>query len=865
MDNILIKEYAKIKRQELNSSPYSCLDSEKIDINPHQIEAFVFALEAIKLGGAILADEVGLGKTIEAGLVIKYLLKNHYHKILLIMPSNLRKQWQMELEEKFNIHSMIVDSQDLDAYYDYVHEETSVVITSYNFAAKQSEILTKSSWDFMVFDEAHRLRNIHRNASKIARRIYELTKGVPKILLTATPMQNTLLDIFGLVQFIDEKIFLDKRLFRQKFIKNQEYAELKFQLAPVIQRTFRSEVSDYLKFKKRIGITVDFHLSPKEAALYVAVNEYLKKEIVYALPFSNRNLVTVVIRKLLASSSRAVSSTFEVLKSRLITLKKSSRVESVDKGLDYFFGFLDDDIELEEEKINPAAELYDRDGVNTFIQQEIDQLEDIIALSNSIKTNAKLEALKKALDTAFAKQEEMNIDKKVVIFIESVRTQEYLFEELSECGYENKILMFNGSVNDGRTREIYNAWRAINYGRQMGSRSVEVKNAIVEAFRDEYQILLITDSGSEGLNLQFCNTVINYDLPWNPQRIEQRIGRCHRYGQRNDVVVINLLNTENLADKRVYEILYQKFELFEGVFGASDKAIGLLESGDNFEKRVLQIYQQCSRATEFNDEFKGLEKELDRKRNKKFQQLKYLMLKIDEDKHRSILKQRLNAIKQYFQDVTYWNKVEKGCLNRFPIAFRLKNIPEPLTGKHGFLFIGGFYDSQKLLSPILCVYDDNEREVIYSEKQLLDVIGNIQDSDLSEITIEDLNIIGYGETLMEKMLDIHKKNKKSMIERNNIKLDNWFALRYEEYNLRIKKAEAEIENLYNDYAQESNFRRKIDVKKKIESQEQMRADMVQGYPEYTTTVEKEANELKKDFTKQLIGDPILITKVIVKF
>ena len=107
----------------------------------------------------------------------------------------------------------------------------------------------------------------------------------------------------------------------------------------------------------------------------------------------------------------------------------------------------------------------------------------------------------------------------------------------------------------------------------MGSRNVELKNTIVEAFRDEYKILLVTDSGSEGLNLQFCNTIINYDLPWNPQKIEQRIGRCHRYGQKNDVVVINLLNTQNVADKRVYEILSEKFELFQGVFGASDKAI----------------------------------------------------------------------------------------------------------------------------------------------------------------------------------------------------------------------------------------------------------------------------------------------------
>ena len=155
-----------------------------------------------------------------------------------------------------------------------------------------------------------------------------------------------------------------------------------------------------------------------------------------------------------------------------------------------------------------------------------------------------------------------------------------------------------------------------------------------KAFRDEYKILLVTDSGSEGLNLQFCNTVINYDLPWNPQKIEQRIGRCHRYGQKNDVVVINLLNTQNIADKRVYEILSEKFELFQGVFGASDKAIGLLENGVDFERRVTQIYQECKTVSEFTKELKVLEREIDKKKNKKMNELKNLFIYKTENQHK---------------------------------------------------------------------------------------------------------------------------------------------------------------------------------------------------------------------------------------
>ena len=154
---------------------------------------------------------------------------------------------------------------------------------------------------------------------------------------------------------------------------------------------------------------------------------------------------------------------------------------------------------------------------------------------------------------------------------------------------EDDILLFNGDFNDAMTKEIYRAWQVKNFGKTNYGRSVEYKHAIVDYFKEHSKIFIVTDAGSEGLNLQFCNTVINYDLPWNPQKIEQRIGRCHRYGQKDDVVAINLLNTGNEADRRVYEILSEKFELFDGVFGASDIALGALESGTSFEKQFLKF------------------------------------------------------------------------------------------------------------------------------------------------------------------------------------------------------------------------------------------------------------------------------------
>lgn len=207
---IVENTYAELKQQELKNNPYSCLHMADIDINPHQIEAFTFALSSLELGGAILADEVGLGKTIEAGLVIKYLLCSGKNKILLIMPSNLRKQWQVELEEKFDIDSLIVDSSNWEDYLAKVKSKQAVIIVSYHFASKRKTEFGKIAWDFCVFDEAHRLRNVYKNGSKMANLLYELTKGIPKILLTATPMQNTLLDIYGLVQFMRDYFDMDQ-------------------------------------------------------------------------------------------------------------------------------------------------------------------------------------------------------------------------------------------------------------------------------------------------------------------------------------------------------------------------------------------------------------------------------------------------------------------------------------------------------------------------------------------------------------------------------------------------------------------------------------------------------------------------------
>ena len=855
--------YAEIKQQELKKNPYSCLSTAAIDVNPHQVEAFTFSLAAMKLGGAVLADEVGLGKTIEAGLVLKYLLNSGSQKILLVMPSNLRKQWQVELDEKFEVESLIVESGNWDEYKSYVKNESAVVIVSYNFASRRKSEFAKVPWSFCVFDEAHRLRNVYKNGSKMASNLYELTKGIPKLMLTATPMQNSLFDLYGLIQFIDKRIFYSKAVFSDRYIKNEQYEDLRHQVNTVLQRTLRKEVSDYIQFPERKEVTVDFELSLPEVELYMKINNYLKKEILFALPNSHRSLITSVIRKLLASSSMAVAETFRTLKNRLVILKETTREESVEESLDFFFGFFDDDEVEDEQENDNVDQLYTREKVNEFIQHEINEIDDIINTAEKIKKNAKMTALKTAVRKAFDFQRDEGIKEKVVIFTESVRTQQYIFEELSKEGYQGQILKFNGSSGDDTTKELFRAWRNRNYGKYFGSRNVELKNAIVQAFKEDYKILLVTDSGSEGLNLQFCNTIINYDLPWNPQKIEQRIGQCHRYGQKNDVVVFNLLNTQNVADKRVYEILSNKFELFQGVFGASDRAIGLLESGADFEKRVSHIYQECKTSKDFLKEFTLLERELDRKRNKKMEQLKSLIIREASEQHKETFERILSDIQGYQNQLDYWGKVnishKQVIYPRFYKLINGLNIPGI---EHGYLLIGGYYAGEELIQSVFQVSD--EKGKIYAAKdELIRILtSSLMDDNLIEESPD--NVAGIIKDVDEYLFQEHADKCKILIFQNDERIENWTNLRKEEFILSIKDS-SEIDDLRRQYQNETNFKEKIAIKKRIDELGDRQKEREQSFHKTVGIIEKEAQDMKVQFEENLLKRPVLFTKIVVKF
>ena len=591
----------------------------QVDLNPHQVEAALFAFQSPLSKGALLADEVGLGKTIEAGLVIAQKWAERKRRILVITPASLRKQWHQELQEKFFLPCTILETR---SYNEAVRRgnhhpfepKDSIVICSYQFARAKAADVRATPWDLVTIDEAHHLRNVYKPANVIANTLKGALEHAPKLLLTATPLQNSLLELFGLVSFIDEHAFGDLQSFREQFayLNDQAVFEtLKARLRPICKRTLRRQVTAYVSYTRRHPLVQEFTPEESEDRLYNLVSEYLRRENLQALPSSQRSLMTLVLRKLLASSSFAIAGALETISRRLqARLKKQAMAESLEEELDKDYEVLDETAEEWPEDPADAEPLSAAD--RAALEREIADLEEFHSLAVSITHNAKGAALLMALDRAFVEAERLGAPRKAIIFTESRRTQDYLQRLLADSPHADGIVLFNGSNNDTRSRQIYADWLQRHRGtdRVTGSRTADMRSALVDYFREQGRIMIATEAGAEGINLQFCSLVVNYDLPWNPQRIEQRIGRCHRYGQKHDVVVVNFLNRKNEADQRVFELLAEKFYLFEGVFGASDEVLGAIESGVDFERRIADIYQRCRTPEEIQASFDQLRQDL---------------------------------------------------------------------------------------------------------------------------------------------------------------------------------------------------------------------------------------------------------------
>ena len=623
----------------------------QVDLNPHQVDAALFAFSSPLSKGAILADEVGLGKTIEAGLVLSQRWAERKRRILIIVPANLRKQWYQELSEKFFLPCQLLETKSYNAAvrtgnFRPLETKDTIVICSYQFARNKAADVANTAWDLVVMDEAHRLRNVYKPSNVTANTLKLALTGQHKLLLTATPLQNSLLELFGLVSFIDEHTFGDLKSFRDQFAnlsQEQVFQTLKARLQPICHRTLRRQVTAYIPFTKRHPILEEFTPEEGEDRLYELVSDYLRRDNLQALPASQRSLMTLVLRKLLASSTFAIAGALESISHRLkAKLQKKEPVESLEDELDQDYEALDETAE-EWCDDGPAEPISYAD--RTAIEAEVADLDSFAKLAVSISHNAKGKALVQALAIAFAKARELGAAEKAIIFTESRKTQSYLLRVLADSEFKDGIVLFNGSNTDDRSKAIYAAWQAKHAGtdRISGSKSADMRSALVDYFREEGRIMIATEAGAEGINLQFCSLVVNYDLPWNPQRIEQRIGRCHRYGQKHDVVVVNFLNRKNAADQRVYELLSEKFQLFEGVFGASDEVLGAIESGVDFEKRIAEIYQRCRKHDDIKVAFDQLQLELNLEINASMTQTRRKLLENFDDEVREKLKVRADA------------------------------------------------------------------------------------------------------------------------------------------------------------------------------------------------------------------------------
>ena len=601
------------------------LQDAKVDMNPHQVEAALFAFKSPLSKGAVLADEVGLGKTIEAGIILSQQWAEIKRKLLIIGPSNLRKQWNRELADKFYLPSSILESKSFNTEIkngnlNPFDQKDNIIICSFHFAKNKAPYLKQVDWDLVLIDEAHRLRNVYKPTNKIGNAIKNALAPFKKVLLTATPLQNSVLELYGLVSLIDPYIFGDLKSFKSQYGRltdNSSFDHLKNRLQPICKRTLRRQVLEYVKYTKRIPIVEEFIPTDEEMDLYMKVSMYLQRPKLYALPNSQRHLMTLILRKLLASSTYAIYGTLDALVKKLEAILERHQfdeTESIAMDFETFEEVQDewvDEEEVDEENDFEDEDYFSQDELEV-IKEEKQDLEEYRAIAKKIRKNSKAEHLFTALEKGFKALEKLGANKKALIFTESRRTQDFLFELLEQRGYANQIVKFNGSNNDPKSKEIFKTYKEIHHGTDIltGSRTADKRAAIVEYFKDEGTIMIATEAASEGINLQFCSLVVNFDLPWNPQRIEQRIGRCHRYGQAFDVVVINFLNRKNQADLRVYELLDQKFRLFDGVFGASDEVLGSIGNGVDFEKRIAKIYQECRDSEHIEKAFNELQEEL---------------------------------------------------------------------------------------------------------------------------------------------------------------------------------------------------------------------------------------------------------------
>ncbi len=543
--------------------PLLAMSVSKIDPLPFQIEAvygYVLKQPHIRF---LIADDPGAGKTIMAGLILKELkLRRLARRILIVVPGHLRDQWRRELKEKFDEKFVVLDRNTFNALYgENPWERNDQVITSIDFA-KQEEILAALSsvqWDLVIVDEAHKMA-AYRYGDKISKtQRYKLGEVLSKtsnhlLFLTATPHKGDPENF---------RLFLD--LLMPGFFASPEMVEesLKSKDNPLFIRRLKEDLRDFEGrpiFTRRFPKTLKFRLSEAEKELYNEVSRYVIEGYNKALRLDRRGNIAfalMILQRRMASSTYALLRSLERRKDRL---EKILRGE--EKPREIFADFEDiEDLEeserWEKEEEWESVTLAKNPGE---LRREIETLKKLIERARQViasEEEVKLRELREAIEEGFEKIREMNGNPKILIFTESKDTLEYLVKKVRSWGYK------------------------VNYIH--GGMSIDERIKAEKTFRDETDIMVATEAAGEGINLQFCHIMINYDIPWNPNRLEQRMGRIHRYGQQKDVYIFNLV-AEDTREGKVLAKLFDKLEEIRDKLG-SDRVFDVI--GDVFEGKNL--------------------------------------------------------------------------------------------------------------------------------------------------------------------------------------------------------------------------------------------------------------------------------------
>jgi hypothetical protein len=649
--------------------------SARIDPNPHQIDAVIFALERIPEGGCILADEVGLGKTIEAGLVIAQMLAEGAERILLVTPKALLGQWRQELFTLFSI-----TAREWKEGVDFTEPGVYVVTRDFAGGERGSEILLAApAFDLAVVDEAHEyFSNLYRRFdskgnylpdsphAKMAGRLRMVLQQTPVILLTATPIQNSLTELWGLAQFTEPTGTLlgDLRTFREVFCPGddrrlatgQEH-ELRRRTEAICRRTLRRQAQEFMKqpFVGRRAKLFEYSMSPEERALYDGVTEYLLEPNLCAFHGSNRRLLLIGFHRRMASSVPALTASLKKVAARLVKMKSKALVaenqlagsarlfenDGLDRDALELLADLDDEEaeQIDDEQADAQQSTTQAADVDEpilppveMIDAELARVRGFIEQAEALRSDSKAQALVRAVQLVLERAKRGESSGKLVVFTESITTQNYLRDVLVDHGIvkDDEVTLFRGTNRGPRVERALGIWKEERLPELPATArptpEIAVRDALVYEFRSRSTVFISTEAGAKGLNLQFAGTLINYDLPWNPQRVEQRIGRIHRYGQTKDVLVINFLARDNEAQRLTLDILMRKLDLFGTVLDASDAVLHESHGGSSepvagalgadFEATLSQIYDRARTRDEIQQQLEALRDDIEDRRDR---------------------------------------------------------------------------------------------------------------------------------------------------------------------------------------------------------------------------------------------------------